>query len=196
MNIKDKQIPNLNTTILCSSTINYKEDTMDLIKNNCTILSKDDYGHIEEIPDSMLLKFKITDLKTKSDLSKIDNLKISILTNLIDANKTVVLYNILTYLDKEFKEQLIEHLKETDKQIINYTTEIEETLYLDYIIVINKQGIVMEGTKEEILKEEKILNKLGFHLPLLVALSNDLKYYNLLNETYYTKESLVNALWK
>ena len=54
----------------------------------------------------------------------------------------------------------------------------------------------MEGTKEEILKEEKILNKLGFHLPLLVALSNDLKYYNLLNETYYTKESLVNALWK
>ena len=53
----------------------------------------------------------------------------------------------------------------------------------------------MEGYKEDILKEEKILKKLGFNLPFIVELSNGLKYYGLVNKLYYDNESLVSDLW-
>ena len=54
----------------------------------------------------------------------------------------------------------------------------------------------MEGNYKEILKEEKILKKLGFNLPFILELSLGLKYYNLTNDLYYDNESLVNYLWK
>ena len=54
----------------------------------------------------------------------------------------------------------------------------------------------MEGLKEQVLQEEKILKKLGFHLPFIVELSNGLKYYGLVDKIYFKNEELVNALWK
>ena len=88
------------------------------------------------------------------------------------------------------------YLKENNKQIINYTTDIEETLLLEYLMVIQNNNIIMEGLKEDILKEEKILQKLGFNLPFIVELSLGLKYYNLVDNLYFNNESLVNSLWK
>ena len=107
-----------------------------------------------------------------------------------------VFMNVLTYLDKPFKEKLIRYLKLANKRIINYTTEIEETLFLDYITVIYDNKVIMEGLKEQVLQEEKILKKLGFHLPFIVELSNGLKYYGLVDKIYFKNEELVNALWK
>ena len=104
--------------------------------------------------------------------------------------------NVLTYLDSDFKEKVIRYLKLGNKRIINYTTDIEETLLLDYIVVIHENKIIMEGKKELVLKEEKILKKLGFHLPFVVELSNGLKYYGLVTKTYFNNKELVNDLWK
>ena len=54
----------------------------------------------------------------------------------------------------------------------------------------------MEGKKELVLLEEKILKKLGFNLPFVVELSNGLKYYGLVNKVYFNMEELVDVLWK
>ena len=54
----------------------------------------------------------------------------------------------------------------------------------------------MEGNTKDILKEEKIIKKLGFNMPFIIELSNGLKYYNIVDKLYYDNESLVNDLWK
>ena len=87
-------------------------------------------------------------------------------------------------------------LKSQNKQIINYTTEIEETLLLEYLIVVHENKVIMEGKTEEVLSIEKIIKKLGFNLPSIIELSNGLKYYEVVSNTYYDIEGLVEDLWK
>lgn len=74
--------------------------------------------------------------------------------------------------------------------------EIEETLWLDYLIVIHEEKVIMEGKSKLVLQEEKILKKLGFNLPFIVELSNSLKYYQLVDKTYFDSLELVEDLWK
>ena len=95
-----------------------------------------------------------------------------------------------------FEERLIRYLILNKKRIINYTTDIEETLLLDYLVVLHENKIIMEGKKELVLQEEKILKKLGFNLPFIVELSNGLKYYGVIDKVYFNNEELVNVLWK
>ena len=54
----------------------------------------------------------------------------------------------------------------------------------------------MEGKKEAVLQEEKILKKLGFSLPFIVELSKGLKYYQVVDKIYFNNVELVNDLWK
>ena len=140
--------------------------------------------------------FHEEELKNKKDLTDFDELKLKILSCLNSNNEVFVFMNVLTYLDNDFKERLIRYLKLGNRRIINYTTDIEETLLLDYIVVIHENKVIMEGKKELILQEEKILKKLGFNLPFVVELSNGLKYYGLVNKTYFNNKELVNDLWK
>ncbi len=193
--INNKDIPEVNTMILYTSDFNYTLDAQEYILNNCIVLTKDTLENITLSPH-ILKDFNCEYLINKQDLTLIDKIKINIINSLTNSNKVYVFFNVLTYLDNEFKTNIIAYLKEHHKQIINYTTDIEETLLLDYLIVLQNNNIIMEGPKEEILKEEKNLKKLGFNLPFIVELSIGLKYYNLIDKIYFTNESLVAELWK
>ena len=48
----------------------------------------------------------------------------------------------------------------------------------------------------EVLKNEKLLKRLGFNMPFIIELSNLLNNYNLVNKIYLDKESLVKDVWK
>lgn len=193
--LENKIIYNTNTTILYTSSFNYTEDAIYFINNNCIVITKERSNISYDIKDEYYGLFNELELKNKKDLTEFDELKLKILSSLNSENKIFVFFNVLTYLDNKFKNTLIKYLKSQDKIIINYTTDIEETLLLDYLIVLHENKVVMEGKKELVLKEEKILKKLGFNLPLVVELSNGLKYYGLINKTYFNNNELVNALW-
>ncbi len=195
LTINQKEIPTINTTILYTSNFNYIKDAQEYIVNDCTVITKDTLKDLTLSP-TLFKKFNCEYLINKEDLTLIDKIKINILNSLESSNKIYVFFNVLTYLDYEFKTNIINYLKENNKQIINYTTDIEETLLLEYLMVIQNNNIIMEGLKEDILKEEKILQKLGFNLPFIVELSLGLKYYNLVDNLYFNNESLVNSLWK
>ena len=194
--LNDKVIYDIDTTVLYTSSYIYTNDAINFINNNCVVITKDRTSDTYAITDDLYALFNVEELRNKKDLTEFDELKLKILASLKSNQRVFVFMNVLTYLDKDFKEKVIKYLKVADKRIINYTTEIEETLYLDYLIVIQKDKVIMEGKKELVLKEEKILKKLGFHLPTVVELSNGLKYYGLVNRTYYNNEELVNELWK
>ena len=195
-NVNNKIIYNINTTILYTSSFNYTNDAIYYLNNNCIVITKDRGMDTFEIPNDIFELFHEEKLIHKKDLTKIDELKLKILASL-NTNKTVfVFFDVLTYLDKDFKERLIRYLILNKKRIINYTTDIEETLLLDYLVVLHENKIIMEGKKELVLQEEKILKKLGFNLPFIVELSNGLKYYGVIDKVYFNNEELVNVLWK
>ena len=62
--------------------------------------------------------------------------------------------------------------------------------------LLNNYQIIKEGTKEEILEDEELLNNAHIEVPFMVDLSNKLKMYSLINKTYYDMEELVDSLWK
>ena len=195
-NVNNKIIYNINTTILYTSSFNYTDDAIYYLNNNCIVITKDRSMETFEISNDIFELFHEEKLIHKKDLTKIDELKLKILASL-NTNKTVfVFFDVLTYLDKDFKERLIRYLILNKKRIINYTTDIEETLLLDYLVVLHENKIIMEGKKELVLQEEKILKKLGFNLPFIVELSNGLKYYGVIDKVYFNNEELVNVLWK
>ena len=193
--INNTTIYDIDTTILAISSFNYTNDAIYYINNNCIVITKNRTTTNFDIPEDLYALFSLEELKNKKDLTEFDELKLKILSCLNSNNKIFVFMNVLTYLDSDFKEKVIRYLKLGNKRIINYTTDIEETLLLDYIVVIHENKIIMEGKKELVLKEEKILKKLGFHLPFVVELSNGLKYYGLVTKTYFNNKELVNDLW-
>lgn len=194
--IIDTTIYDIGTTILTTSSFNYTNDAIYYINNNCVVITKNRTATNYDIPEDLYALFHEEELKNKKDLTDFDELKLKILSCLNSNNEVFVFMNVLTYLDNDFKERLIRYLKLGNRRIINYTTDIEETLLLDYIVVIHENKVIMEGKKELILQEEKILKKLGFNLPFVVELSNGLKYYGLVNKTYFNNKELVNDLWK
>lgn len=193
--LDNKTINDIDTTIIYPSSFNYNNDAIYYLNNNCVVITTDRRDYFD-ISLELYELFNVEYLRTKKDLTKFDELKLNILGSLNSDKKVYVFFNVLTYLDKEFKEKLIRYLKLANKRIINYTTDIEETLLLEYIIVIHDNLVIMEGTKEQVLNEEKILKKLGFNLPFIIELSRGLKLYGLIDKIYFNNEELVNALWK
>ena len=195
-NVNDKVIYDIDTTILYTLTFKFTDDAIYFINHNCNVITKEIGSISYDISNDILELFNETELKNKQDLSEFDELKLKILSTLKSNSNIYVFFNVLTYLDKTFKEKLIKYLKANNKRIINYTTEIEETLLLDYLVVLQDNTIIMEGKKELVLQEEKILKKLGFNLPFIVELSNGLKLYKVIDKVYFNNEELVGELWK
>ena len=63
------------------------------------------------------------------------------------------------------------------------------------IIVYDEDMKVLEGNKEVVLKNEKLLKKLGFGVPFVVDLSIQLMYYDILDKVYFDVDNLLEALW-
>lgn len=115
------------------------------------------------------------------------------LENYIDR---VVVFNdtLRRYTDSE-KKQILSLLKLRNINFILITSNIEEATLGEYIFVFDHDNIVLEGKNEDVLKEEKILKRLGLGLPFAVDVSIQLKYYGILDKIYYDVESLVSSLW-
>lgn len=192
-------LPEINrkeTTILIPSNYNYTNDLVNMINKGYEIITKHNPIDIQNIPLKLMDDFDCMKLNLKKDLTKQDEMKLIILESISSSKETIVLCNILTYLDTPFKEKVINYLKEKNKTIINITTDVEETILLNYLMVIYNNKVVLEGNTMDILTYEKILKKLGYKLPFIVELSSGLKYYGLVDKIYLDKESLVNDLWK
>ena len=133
------------------------------------------------------------------DLNSNQKQLVSLASALVHDPKVLILDEALTMLDPFDKEKILKILKELNDKgltIINISHDIEDTLISDKIYVLDSGEIVLEGTKEEVYKEEKKLHNLGFNLPFMVELSNRLMFYNLIDHTIYDMEEMVNTLWK
>lgn len=110
-------------------------------------------------------------------------------------NKQVIFNETLYSLKLDEKMEIFKLLKKQNISYINVTSNVEDALYSDYIFVYDGNKLVLEGNRNEVLKEEKTLKRLGYGLPFVVDLSIQLNYYDIFNKVYYDLDELVRALW-
>ena len=145
-------------------------------------------------------KFKLESILDKSpeELTNSEKEKVMIASSIIHKPKIILLDESIYKLTPSDKKLVFKLLKEYQKEykltVILITHDLEDTLYSDNIIVLDKGKIVMKGTKEEIYKDET-LEKLGFNLPFIVKLSHNLMLYDLLDRVYFDSGEVMNKLW-
>ena len=110
-------------------------------------------------------------------------------------NKQFIFNETLYGLKLDEKMKIFKLLKKQNISYINVTSNVEDALYSDYIFVYDGNKLVLEGNRNEALKEEKTLKRLGYGLPFVVDLSIQLNYYDIFNKVYYDLDELVRALW-
>ena len=110
-------------------------------------------------------------------------------------SKRVVFNESLSVLSNKEKKEIFDLLDKQNINYVNVTSNIEDALFGDYIIVYDEDMKVLEGNKEVVLKNEKLLKKLGFGVPFVVDLSIQLMYYDILDKVYFDVDNLLEALW-
>lgn len=112
-----------------------------------------------------------------------------------NTSKMVVLNDSFYKLNSKEISIIIDLFKKQQMNFIYITSDIEKSILSDNIVVFDNNEIVLNGLKEDVLKEEKILKRLGFGLPFVVDLSLQLNYYNILNKIYFDMSLLIGELW-
>lgn len=111
-------------------------------------------------------------------------------------SKRIVFNEIWYYLSKEEKSELLEILKRRNVSFVNITSNVEDVIYSDYVIVYDDDDKkILEGNKEMVLRNEKLLKRLGYGIPFVVDLSIQLNYYDIFDTVYYDMDKLTEALW-
>lgn len=147
------------------------------------------------------VKFDLEDI-LHSDPNTIGSSKkalIKIVSSLLFNPEVLVLDNILCELDRKDKEKIIPYLTSYVKDgnaIINFTADIEDCLYGNNIILVDETKIIASGKTLSVLKEEKLMNRLGLSLPFLFDLNKQLMYYGIIDKYMLDEEGLVDYIWK
>ena len=160
--------------------------------------SKDD---IIELVQSESRVFKLDKLleKDPNSLGRSDIVKMKILSSLITKPRVLILDNVISELDYSDKVLVFKILSEYTKNggiVINATSDIEDTINSDRIIILQDNKLVCDGKTISVLNEEKLLKRLGLGIPFIVELNKYFMDYGMIDKYYLTNEKLVGALWK
>lgn len=121
---------------------------------------------------------------------------IKILSFLIVKPKIFGIDNLLTYLPKKVKKQILEFIMDNEMTLINVTTDREEVLLSEYIIVLSGMKALMCTDPYNVLNGNSILPYLGMKLPFSIELSNNLIMYEILTKQESDLRKLVDKIWK
>ncbi|MGI6329298.1 MAG: ATP-binding cassette domain-containing protein [Bacilli bacterium] len=159
-------------------------------------------NEINSLVEEIAELFKIEDLLERDphSLSGGEKQKVALASSLVSKPDILILDESLAMVDNHQREEIFQILKSLQQSegltIINATQNIEETFYGDRIIVLNKGEILLDGLTKEVLKRDKVFNRLGIEVPFIVDLSLKLNLYGLIEDLYLNIDDLVDALWK
>ena len=132
--------------------------------------------------------FILNELKNEVIVNKLEDLK--------DLKTPFVVFNdFLRLLNNHEKEILLSNLEKKNIHFLNITSDIEEALLASELKVVYHGRVMLEGSTLSVLKEEKLLKRLGYKIPFVVDLSLQLNAYNLIDSIFLDEEVLVNKLW-
>ena len=161
-----------------------------------------DSGKIESRIIEMAKYFGIVELLDKKieDLTSSEKQELMLVISLLHEPKILLLDNPFSMMDrttkKKIKEKLLEYKKKHNLTIIMSTINLEDIIDSDYLYILDKGKIVVEGNPLTVFKEDGLINRIGLTIPFMVDLSLKLEFYNLLDDYELDMEKLVNKLWK
>lgn len=141
-------------------------------------------------------------LEEKIDtLDMLSKKKVILAKELSSEIELLLLDNPCLYLSNKESKDYLELLNKIKNKlsitIVITTTNLEETVNADYLYILDKGKIVLEGSPNSVLQEERILTRLGLNLPFMVDLSLKLIFYEVLDNITLDMEKMVNKLiWK
>ncbi len=114
----------------------------------------------------------------------------------INANPQIlVVDNVFGYLNLNQRESIIKVCKKNNIHLIVFDNKLYSSFMSYTVIVIHNQKLAIKGKFKEVVKEEKILKRLGYELPFYVDLSTQLMLYGLIGNVCYSLEELEENLW-
>lgn len=163
-----------------------------------TVAEECSYNELKEEEKKIIHKFiPKTTLNKKIAEVNLETKKLILLCkSLIKKPKLLILDNLLSYMSEKVVQKIYTYVKKENITLVNVSTNIEESLQYDYMVVMDKGSIAIEGKTIQVLGQEKLLKRLGIGLPFYVDLSIQLRLYGLINRLYFSKEELEGALWK
>ncbi len=199
--IKEKEITSIIGT--------HKQSLINKLKKNYNIAVVEDlFKHTNKLVDVIIPNSKRSQKiikllglekllkKNYEDLGIEDKCLVKI-TSYLAVEKNIIIFNdILSYLNNEEKSKVIKYIKSEKTTLLNFTSDIEETLLGKNIAVLNNNKVVLKGLTMEILKAEKKLKDLGLYLPFVIDLSIQLNLYGLIKKIYSDSKKLIGDLWK
>ena len=103
-------------------------------------------------------------------------------------------------VDVNERKRLLNIIKEYNKKkivtIVSFTHNLEEAIYSDRLVVLNKGKIIVDGVYPSVFNEEFVMRKIGLEVPFMVELSQKLRVYNILDEINLDMDKVVSKLWK
>ncbi len=111
----------------------------------------------------------------------------------------LILDEATSMLDPQGKEEVIKIVEkirniQKDITIISITHDIDEALFADEIVVLNKGKLVFQGKPEDAIMQEGILKSSKIELPPYIELAKELKKRNIISEIKATKKDLENQI--
>ena len=174
------------------------EDELAFSLENMAVMPSTIKRKIKEI--SSLLKLDGLLKKNPYDLSGGQKQKVALACALMLEPRILVLDEALTMIDINEREELLKIIKNynTKKRVtvISFTHNLDEAIYSDRLIILNKGKIVVDGPFPEVFDEERIMRKIGLEVPFAIELSQKLRVYGLTSKLDIDLERLVSKLWK
>jgi len=162
------------------------------VKNEDITKKYKDIINICDIADVTLCDF--------NSLNKFNKDKVLVGLSLISDPKCLLIDNLCTFNTKKERkafENIFNILnKEYGVTIVISSSNLLPITYTDYIYILYKGEIVLNGERDKILREDNKLNKCSLDLPFIYDLSDKLIDYNLIGDMIDDIDRMVNALWK
>ena len=174
------------------------EDELAFSLENLAVAPKTIKMKIDEISK----KLRIENLLKENpyDLSGGEKQKVALACALMLEPRILILDEALLMIDINERTKILKLLKEYNTKkgvtIISFTHDLDEAVYSDRLIILNKGVIVVDGPFKEAFSEERVMRKIGLEVPFSVELSQKLRVYNLVDDVEIDLERLVDSLWK
>ena len=191
-----------NTIVLGASRLIKKEiesrlEDYQLVDDTFSFLTNNIAETLENLNISKIKELEsISEIKIK-DLTFDQYYLAAILIRIIICQKGLIIDDCLSFLSNKSKQYVYKYAKKYGKQLIIFSNQILEMFSDDLrIVIIHNDDLAIKGTYKQVLREEKILKRLGYKLPFAVDLSTQLKLFKVINKICFSDQELEEALWK